>query len=83
MKNALLSLANVVGGTLLGTAAGAAAAALLAPRSGPQMQRLIKERVEEARQARAAAKKETEERLWQKFHQDVSRSSGKEPATSD
>lgn len=83
MKNALLSLANFAGGALLGAAAGAAAAALSAPQTGPQLQRLIKKRVDEAQQARATAEKETEERLWQKFRQDVSRSPGSESSTKD
>ena len=83
MKNALLSLANFAGGALLGAAAGAVAAALLAPQSGPELQRLIKERVDEAKRARSAAEQETEERLWQKFRQDVSRSPNGESTTSD
>ncbi len=83
MKNVLLRLANFAGGGLLGAAAGAAAAALLAPQSGPQLQRLIKERVDEAQHARTIAEKEAEERLWQKFRQDVNRSSSNEPTTPD
>lgn len=74
MKNALSSLANFAGGALLGAAAGAVTAALLAPQSGEQLQHLIKERVDEGKQARTTAEQETEERLWQKFRQDVSRS---------
>lgn len=83
VKNALLSLANFAGGALLGAAAGAVVAALAAPQSGPELQRQIKERVEEAQQARITAERETEERLWQKFRQDVSRSSGDQPTTQD
>ena len=83
MKNALLSLANFAGGALLGAAGGAVAAALMAPQSGPELQRLVKERVDEAKRARTAAEQETAERLWQKFRRDVSRSPNGESTTSD
>jgi gas vesicle protein len=83
VKNALLSLANFAGGALLGAAGGAVVAALTAPKSGPELQRQIKERVDEAQQARVTAERETEERLWQKFRQDVSRSSGDQPTSQD
>jgi gas vesicle protein len=65
--NALMRIANFAGGALLGTAIGSAAAAFLAPQSGPELQQFIRERIDEAKRAREAAEKETQERLWEKY----------------
>lgn len=68
---AMKRLAKFTGGGLIGAALGSVTAALLAPQSGSELQRKVRERLAQARLAGATAKADKEEDLIRRFRGSV------------
>ncbi|HEY7035973.1 MAG TPA: YtxH domain-containing protein [Thermomicrobiales bacterium] len=64
---AIKRLAKFTGGGVVGAAIGSVTATLLAPESGNELQRKLRERIQQAKLAGLTAKAETEEALIQRF----------------